>query len=81
MNDLERTEFLVSRPRPPNDVAAQFVETRIIASGNSDAVYSEWGGNFVTVEQGKKEEQIRLVDIFLPCNAKHTMLLLTPRQC
>lgn len=65
MNDLERTQFLVSRPRLLNDAAARFVETRIVASGNNDAVYSEWGGHFVTVEQGKKEQQIRLVNIFL----------------
>ncbi|KAI0453850.1 hypothetical protein F5B21DRAFT_478091 [Xylaria acuta] len=58
MDNLERSQFLMSRARTPIDAAARFVETRIVASGQSDAVYSERGGNFVTVQQGKREEQI-----------------------
>lgn len=44
-------------------MAARFVETRILAPNQSDAVYSERGGNFVTMERGKEEEQIRFVNI------------------
>ncbi|KAI0548227.1 hypothetical protein F4679DRAFT_551685 [Xylaria curta] len=58
MKMSERSQYLISRPRVPIDAAARFVETRLVASGQSDAVYSERGGNFVTVHQGKREEQI-----------------------
>lgn len=47
----------------PVDPAARFVETRIVVSGQDDAVFSERGGNFVTVEQGKREEQIRSANV------------------
>ncbi|KAI1734073.1 hypothetical protein F4680DRAFT_365004 [Xylaria scruposa] len=60
MNSSERSQYLISRPRVPIDAAARFVETRIVASGESDAVYSERGGNFVTVQQGEREEQISI---------------------
>ncbi|KAI0183505.1 hypothetical protein EV127DRAFT_446927, partial [Xylaria flabelliformis] len=58
MNTSDRSQYLVSRSRVPIDAAARFVETRIVTSGQNDAVYSERGGNFVTVQQGKREEQI-----------------------
>lgn len=59
MNDPERSQFLISRPRVPTDEAARFVETRVIMPGQNDAVYSERRGNFVTLQEGKREEQIR----------------------
>ncbi|KAI0874100.1 hypothetical protein GGS24DRAFT_460595 [Hypoxylon argillaceum] len=58
MNDPERSQFLISRPRVPTDEAARFVETRVIMPGQNDAVYSERRGNFVTLQEGKREEQI-----------------------
>ncbi|KAJ8124068.1 hypothetical protein ONZ43_g127 [Nemania bipapillata] len=58
MNDPERSQFLVERPRVPTDEAALFVETRVVVPGQSDAVYSERRGDFVTLQEGKREEQI-----------------------
>ncbi|RWA05709.1 hypothetical protein EKO27_g9392 [Xylaria grammica] len=58
MDNPERSQFLISRSRAPTDEAARFVETRLVVSGQSDAIYSERGGNFVTVQEGRREEQI-----------------------
>ncbi|KAI1130702.1 hypothetical protein F5Y10DRAFT_262851 [Nemania abortiva] len=58
MSDPERSQFLISRPRVPTNEAARFVETRVVVSGQSDAVYSERRDSFVTLQQGKREEQI-----------------------
>ncbi|KAI0812813.1 hypothetical protein GGR55DRAFT_637974 [Xylaria sp. FL0064] len=60
MDDPERSQFLVSRSRVPTDEAARFVEARVVVSRQSDAVYSERGGNFVTVQEGKREEEISI---------------------
>jgi hypothetical protein len=64
MNHQERFQFLLSRPQLPTDEAARFVETRIAVPSQLNALYSERSGNFVTVEQGRKEEQIRSASSF-----------------
>ncbi|KAI0427952.1 hypothetical protein F5Y09DRAFT_314759 [Xylaria sp. FL1042] len=60
MDGPDRSQFLISRSRVPTDEAARFVEARVVLSGQSDAVYSERGGNFVTVQEGEKQEKISI---------------------
>ncbi|KAI8631370.1 hypothetical protein F5Y19DRAFT_425982 [Xylariaceae sp. FL1651] len=58
MGEPDRSQFLISRSRMPTDEAARFVENRITISNQPNTIYSERSGNFVTLQEGKREEQI-----------------------
>lgn len=61
MDAEEKSNFLASRSRHPASMAARFVENRIAVPGRPFAVYSEQLDSFVTVQEAKEQENIRLV--------------------
>ncbi|KAI1270113.1 hypothetical protein F5Y18DRAFT_367148 [Xylariaceae sp. FL1019] len=57
MSEVERSEFLLSRPHVPIDDAARFVENSLVVQNQPPGVYSERCGKFITLQEGQREEE------------------------
>lgn len=55
----ERQDFLMSRVRHPTSEAAVFMENRVIVTKQQTPVYVESMNRFASVEEARKQEQIR----------------------
>ncbi len=62
MDSDERGAFLMSRAHPPPNEAAVFVENRVLSPGRPAPVYIESLDRFGSIDEARRQEQIRWVD-------------------